>query len=99
MSVSAWSPGRSYRCERSWSSTTARPCPWSSRQVLTTRSAGRALSLDDDETEFVVPVQWLAERPAGQAVKAPGLFASQVTVCRLKDDRTIEIVTREMGIS
>lgn len=59
----------------------------------------RALSMDEDETEFVVPVKWLAERPDSQAVKAPGLFSSQVTVCRLKDERTIEIVTREMGIS
>jgi Endonuclease NucS len=58
----------------------------------------RALSEDPDVTEFVVPVRWLEARPAERAVSEPGLFASQVTVCKLRDERTIEAVERALGL-
>lgn len=58
----------------------------------------RAASDDDDLTEYAVPVRWLVTRPVNQAVTERGLFASQVTVCKLRDERTIEFVTRELGL-
>ncbi len=58
----------------------------------------RAMSDDDEMTEFAVPVRWLAQRPATDPVTEQGLFASQVTVCKLRDERTIEIVTSALGL-
>lgn len=58
----------------------------------------RALSHDEDVTEFAVPVRWLAQRQVGDAVSERGIFASQVTVCKLRDERTIELVTAALGV-
>jgi hypothetical protein len=58
----------------------------------------RAKAEDEDVTEYAVPVRWLAQRPVDSAVAERGLFASQVTVCKLRDDRTIEVVTSALGV-
>lgn len=52
----------------------------------------RAATDDPNVTEYVVPVDWIATRSVEKAVSERGLFASQVTACKLKDDRTIQIV-------
>ena len=59
----------------------------------------RALSKNPEIRERVVPVEWLAEVPLDQAVSAPGLFASQLIVCKLRDEHTITTVETAMGIS
>ena len=53
----------------------------------------RALSEDEETTEFAVPVNWIVTRQPSEAISERGLFASQVTVCKLRDERTIEVVT------
>lgn len=58
----------------------------------------RARSEDEDTTEMVVPVDWEVAVAQEQAVNEPGLFASQVTVCKLRDERTIELVARQFGL-
>ncbi len=58
----------------------------------------RAKSDDENVTEYAVPVRWLAQRPVSEAVAERGLFASQVTVCKLRDDRTIDVVTSALGL-
>lgn len=58
----------------------------------------RALSDDEEITEYAVPVRWIATRAVTDAVAAPGLFASQVTVCKLRDERTIELVSEAFGL-
>lgn len=40
---------------------------------------------------------WLAERDASDAVAERRLFASQVNVCTLRDERTIEVATSALG--
>ena len=52
----------------------------------------RAVSDDLNVTEMVVPVEWLGTRSLDGAFREKGLFASQVTVCKLRDERTIEAV-------
>ena len=47
---------------------------------------------------MVVPVEWLGTRPLDEAVWEKGLFASQVTACRLRDERTIETVESAFGL-
>ena len=41
---------------------------------------------------MVVPVEWLAKRPIEEAVWEKGLFASQLIVCKLRDEHTIKTV-------
>ena len=48
---------------------------------------------------MVVPVEWLAARPVDQAYREKGLFASQVTACKLRDSHTIETVESAFGLS
>lgn len=59
----------------------------------------RASSDDLEVTEMVVPVDWLAARDLDGAFWEKGLFASQVTVCKLRDERTIETVEEAFGLS
>lgn len=59
----------------------------------------RAASEDPEETEMVVPVEWLATRPLDQAVREKGLFSSQVIVCKLRDEHTIKTVEQALGLN
>jgi hypothetical protein len=53
---------------------------------------------EGDMGEWVVPVEWVKTRPLADAVWQKGLFASQVTVCKLRDERTIEHVCVAFGL-
>lgn len=57
-----------------------------------------ALTNDPDLSEYAVKVEWIATVDVGAAVKEKGLFASQVPACRMKDERTIEVVTSAFGV-
>lgn len=57
-----------------------------------------AESDDPEETEMVVAVEWLAKRTLDQAFWEKGLFASQVTVCKLRDEHTITTVESAFGL-
>ena len=59
----------------------------------------RALSDNPEVTECAVPVEWLATRSVAEAISQPGLFASQVTACKLRDERTIQVVTAAFGLT
>lgn len=58
----------------------------------------RAVDDDPELTEMVVAVEWLETRPVEEAVKEAGLFASQVTVCKLRDDHTIETLEAAFNV-
>ena len=54
---------------------------------------------DDDElSEWLVRVDWIKTVPAEQAFKETGLFANQLTACKLRHQKTIERVTQTFGI-
>ena len=57
----------------------------------------QAQDLDPDIDELVVPVKWLHLTTPADAVMEPGLFSSQVTVCRLRDERTVRVVSDHFG--
>lgn len=59
----------------------------------------RALAEGEETTEIVVPVKWEMSVPLGSAIKESGLFASQVTVCKLRDERTIKVVEERFGLA
>jgi uncharacterized protein with ParB-like and HNH nuclease domain/predicted transport protein len=63
-------------------------------QLLEADLAGRdyfARNVDDLELcEYVVPVEWTVTKATNEAVWEAGLFANQMTVCKLRDRNTIE---------
>ena len=65
---------------------------------LSTERWQRTASDDPEVTEKVVPVEWLATRSIDQAVWEKGLFASQVIVCKLRDEHTITTVESAFGL-
>lgn len=58
-----------------------------------------AASEDPEVTEMVVPVKWVGTRSLDDAVWEKGLFASQLSACRLRDERTITTVVDAFGFS
>ena len=46
--------------------------------------------LSDDDAEWVVPVEWLDARPQSQAFWEKGMFASQHSACKLRQEFTLE---------
>lgn len=48
---------------------------------------------------MVVPVTWDVAHPIGEAVTTPGIFASQVTACKLRDERTIDFLEQAFDIA
>lgn len=58
-----------------------------------------AASEDPEVAEMVVPVEWHGTKSLDEGVWEKGLFASQVTVCKLRDERTIETVEAAFSIN
>lgn len=54
--------------------------------------------VDDDNAEWVVPVEWTHTVPRSQAFWKPGMFANQNSACRLRNQFTIEQVTAAFGL-
>lgn len=65
---------------------------------LPTWFAERLLSDDDEVTEKLVPVAWDVTRSIDEAVTTPGIFAQQVTACKLRDERTIEFLQQAFKV-
>jgi uncharacterized protein with ParB-like and HNH nuclease domain/predicted transport protein len=54
---------------------------------------------DPERCEYLVRVDWLATRPLEKAVWDTGLFANQMTVCKLRDQPTIDLVLERLGLA
>ena len=58
-----------------------------------------AASENPERTEMVVPLKWLTDtRTVDEPIWEKGLFANQNVVCKLRNDRTIEIVASALGL-
>lgn len=53
---------------------------------------------DQDNAEWVVPVEWLDARPEGRAYWEKGMFASQHSACKLRQEFTLERLGSHFGI-
>jgi hypothetical protein len=53
----------------------------------------RAKLVDPEHTEYAVSVRWLASRDVAYAVWERGMFSSRLTVCKLRDQATIDLVS------
>lgn len=60
--------------------------------------AGTPDVVDDDEAEYVVPVRWIAAKPAEEAYWEKGMFANQNSACPLRQEFTLERLARHFGI-
>ncbi len=56
-------------------------------------------AVDDDTTTWIVPTAWEATRDETHAVRETGLFSVPTTACKLRDERTVEIVSTALGVS
>jgi hypothetical protein len=54
---------------------------------------------DPERCEYLVRVDWLARLPLEEAVWEAGLFANQMTVCKLRDQVTIDFVLERLGLA
>ena len=91
-------PAPTVRRSPDTSSDLATPCVMYSSH--SGRSAGSIAkdSDDDDYTSWVVPVDWIAARPESEAVPGTGLFSVPTTACKLRDERTIDVVSEAFGL-
>ena len=51
-----------------------------------------------EKSELVLPVKWIAARPRQRAFWKPGMYANQNTATKLRQQFTIDQVTKEFGI-
>ena len=53
---------------------------------------------DTDRAEYAVPVRWEVAVPADQAYREPGLFASQHSACKLRQDFTLQKISEHVNL-
>ncbi|WP_261624275.1 endonuclease NucS domain-containing protein [Nesterenkonia marinintestina] len=58
-------------------------------QQLATDYRFATAELDDDDAEWVVPVEWIDARPQSDAYWEKGMFASQHSACKLRQEFTL----------
>lgn len=59
---------------------------------------GHADVEDDDHAEWVVPVEWLDARPENAAFWVKGMFGSQHSACKLRQEFTLERLADHFGL-
>lgn len=52
----------------------------------------------DDDAEWVVPVEWMAAKPLAGAYWEKGMFASQHSACKLRQEFTLERLAKHFGL-
>lgn len=67
-------------------------------QPLVTDYAFAVADLDDDDAEWVVPVEWIDARLQHDAHWEKGMFASQHSACKLRQEFTLERLADHFGI-
>ena len=53
---------------------------------------------ENGEPEFIVPVRWIKTLSHSEAIYGNGLFASQHSTCKLRDPKTLKILTNKFGV-
>lgn len=68
------------------------------RSLNLTRSYRHADSDSEDVAEYVVPVRWLSTVPLDEAFWRQGMFANQNSACKLRNQFTIEEISKAFSI-
>ena len=53
---------------------------------------------DNGEPEYIVPVRWIKTLLPSEAIYGNGLFASQHSTCKLRDLKTLKVLTQKFDI-
>ena len=53
---------------------------------------------DNGEPEFLVPVRWIKTLSPAEAIYGNGLFASQHSACKLRDIKTLKVLTQKFDV-
>ena len=53
---------------------------------------------DNGEPEYIVPINWLKTVPLDEAIYGNGLFASQLSTCKLRHEVTLKRLCSEFGV-
>jgi len=53
---------------------------------------------DNGEAEYFVPVRWIKTLTPSDAIYGNGLFASQHSTCKLRDSKTLKILTQKFDV-
>jgi hypothetical protein len=53
---------------------------------------------DNGEPEFLVPVRWIKTLSPTEAIYGNGLFASQHSACKLRDMKTLKVLTQKFDV-
>ncbi len=56
-------------------------------------------TVTDDNAEYVIPVLWLESRPKEEAYREKGMFAKQLTACKLRDQFTLDLIAEHFGLN
>ena len=54
--------------------------------------------VDSDDREYVVGIEWSETVPLTEAFRTPGLFSNQNSACKLRNQFTIDEVSRHFGV-
>jgi hypothetical protein len=65
---------------------------WKSKKM-----AGRYIH-DNGEPEFLVPVRWIKTLSPAEAIYGNGLFASQHSACKIRDQKTLKVLTKKFDV-
>jgi len=65
---------------------------WKSKKM-----AGRYFH-DNGEPEFLVPVRWIKTLTPAEAIYGNGLFASQHSACKIRDQKTLKVLTKKFDV-
>lgn len=71
--------------------------PLADQQLIGTYSQDR--EVDDDNAEWVVPVEWVTAQPVSNAYWEKGMFASQHSACKLRQEFTLERLANHFGLN
>lgn len=52
----------------------------------------------DENAEYVVPVRWIESRPREEAYREKGMFAKQLTACKLRDRFTLDLLGKHFNL-
>ena len=53
----------------------------------------------DDLAEYIVPVRWVQARPVSEAYWEKGMFAKQLSACRLRQQFTLDRLAQHFGLA
>jgi len=78
--------------------TTGHAINYSESAEWKSKKMGGKYTHDNGEPEFLVPVRWIKTLSPVEAIYGNGLFASQHSACKLRDLKTLKVLTQKFDV-